>query len=148
MKDEIKEMLELFSFTDENIVFGDIVELNSKQSHLLLDYITNLEQELQEANETITWWSNRFKAVERDNERLKEIVENLTTMTVCGDRKQIKNTAQYKLDIYKSRNEKAIEYNYELQERYCHSALFDDLVASKIYEIAEKNIKLLYGDDE
>ena len=55
----------------------------------ILDYITNLQEE---------------------NERLKEIVENLTTMTVCGDRKQIKNTAQYKLDICKSKIDKAIEY--------------------------------------
>lgn len=45
MNEEIKEILELFAFTDENIMFCDIVELNSKQSHLLLDYITNLQQE-------------------------------------------------------------------------------------------------------
>ena len=31
-----------------------------------LDYITNLQEELKSANESITWWSNRFKAVERD----------------------------------------------------------------------------------
>lgn len=31
MKDEIKQILELFGSTDENIMFGDIVELNSKQ---------------------------------------------------------------------------------------------------------------------
>ena len=46
---------------------------------------------------------------------------------------------------YKSRVEKAIEYNYELQERYCHSALFDELVASKVYEISEKNLNILQG---
>ena len=51
-------------------------------------------------------------------------------------------------DNYKSRNDKAIEYNYELQERYCHSALFDDLVASKIYEIAEKQLNILQGEDK
>lgn len=45
MKEEIKEILELFAFTDEDIMFGDIVELNPKQSHLLLDYITNLQEE-------------------------------------------------------------------------------------------------------
>ena len=45
MNDEIKKILELFENTDENIMFCDIVELNSKQSHLLLDYITNLQQE-------------------------------------------------------------------------------------------------------
>ena len=108
------------------------------------DYITNLQQENKEANDSITWWTNRFKAVERDNrelqqriaglevenetlrsdfknqveytnkiaeenERLKEVVENLTTMTVCGDRKQIKNTAQFKLEQCQSRIDKAVE---------------------------------------
>ena len=38
------------------------------------------------------------KQLEQENKQLKEIVYNLTTMTVCGDRKQIKNTAQYKLE--------------------------------------------------
>ena len=46
----------------------------------------------------------------------------------------------------KKRIQKAIEYNYELQERYCHSALFDDLVASKIYEITEKQLNILQGE--
>ena len=81
MKDEIKEILEESIYNN--------YDLHTSEKKKLLDYITNLQEE---------------------NERLKEIVENLTTMTVCGDGKQIKNTAQYKLDIYKSRNEKAIEY--------------------------------------
>lgn len=51
-------------------------------------------------------------------------------------------------DKYKQRIDKAIEYCYELQERYCHSALFDDLVASKIYEISEKQLNILKGDDK
>ena len=31
-----------------------------------------LKEELKSANEEITWWSNRFNAVERDNRQLKE----------------------------------------------------------------------------
>lgn len=77
MKDEIKELLEHIEILDNT----DYI-LHSDKAKALLDYITNLQEE---------------------NERLREIVENLTTMTVCGDKKQIKNTAQYKLDIYKSR---------------------------------------------
>lgn len=46
------------------------------------------------------------------------------------------------------RIDKAIKYCYELQERYCHSALFDDLVASKIYEISEKQLNILKGEDK
>ena len=41
---------------------------------------------------------------------LLEKIENLTTMTVNGDRTQIKNTTQYKLEILQQRIDKAIEY--------------------------------------
>lgn len=34
-----------------------------------------LKEELQEANDNIIWWSNRFNAVERDNKQLKEALE-------------------------------------------------------------------------
>ena len=53
MSNEIKEILELFGSTDENVMFCDIVELNSKQSHLLLDYITNLQGQIEEMQEEI-----------------------------------------------------------------------------------------------
>lgn len=79
MSDEIKEILEGIEVV---IKHDGTLEFDAKELKVLLDYITNLQEE---------------------NERLREIVENLTTMTVCGDKKQIKNTAQYKLDIYKSR---------------------------------------------
>ena len=49
---------------------------------------------------------------------------------------------------YKSRVEKAVKYNYELQERYCHSALYDELVASKIYEITEKELNILQNGSD
>ena len=92
-----------------------VIELKYK---LLLDYITNLQEE---------------------NERLKEIVENLTTMTVCGDRKQIKSTAQYKLDIYKSRNEKAISYYYKTLKEYETKRAIMPLEAVEMFNILEGN---------
>lgn len=116
MKDEIKEKFYSLEELKRTIDCYDGYLDNEEVYYFIgalrfaYDYITNLQEELKSANESITWYSNRFKAVERDNRKLKEIVENLTTMTVNGDRKQIKNTAQYKLDIYKSRNEKAIRY--------------------------------------
>lgn len=103
------------------------------------NYITNLQEELKEYKMIFDTFSKRpyahryleekkkelgnnkiigldsemiykdYYDLKEENERLKEIVENLTTMTVCGDRKQIKNTAQYKLDIYKQRIDKANE---------------------------------------
>ena len=87
MKDKIKEILESFASTDENIMFGDIVELNSKQSHLLLDYITNLQQE---------------------NERLKELCDEYEEEH--SNEFKIWKEERHELLDYKSRCEKAIEY--------------------------------------
>ena len=33
--------------------------------------ITNLQEEIKSANESITWWSNRFNAVQEENKKLK-----------------------------------------------------------------------------
>jgi len=41
----------------------------------LFDYITQLQQENKELNEDIIWWTNRFKAVERDNKELKQRID-------------------------------------------------------------------------
>ena len=64
MNNEIKEIIELFRSTNENIMFCDIVELNSKQSHLLLDYITNLQQKYDKALEILEEYGT---PCERDN---------------------------------------------------------------------------------
>ena len=78
MKDEIKEILDRMQELvkhkyDKEIhtynLFDDIQDL--------LDYITNLQQEIKETNDSITWWTNRFKAVERDNKELKQENEKL-----------------------------------------------------------------------
>ncbi len=42
------------------------------QFNIVYKHIEILEEELKSANEEITWWSNRFKAVERDNRQLKK----------------------------------------------------------------------------
>lgn len=51
----------------------DILIANAEyESQPLKDYITNLQQENQELNDSIIWWNNRFNAVQRENERLKD----------------------------------------------------------------------------
>lgn len=87
MKDEIKEILE--ALKPHKDIKEYPLSLTLREQKILLEHITNLQEE---------------------NKKLKEIVENLMTMTVCGDRKQIKNTAQYKLEIAQDRIDKAIEY--------------------------------------
>ena len=80
MKDKIKEILE------------DIKEIYYFKP--LLDYITNIQEELKSANESISLWQNRFNAVEKENENLKI------------DNKRLQHNGK----VFKSRNEKAIEY--------------------------------------
>ena len=43
-----------------------------------LEKLKENEEELKSANESITWWSNRFKAVERDNKKLNEALEKIS----------------------------------------------------------------------
>lgn len=52
----------------------------------------------------------KVEQLEKENIRQKEIIENLTTMTVCGDKKQIKNTAQCKLEQLENIRKEAIEF--------------------------------------
>ena len=80
MKEEIKEILKIFKKCE----FG--VCITKHDSRVLLDCITNLEKELQESNESITWWTNRFKAIEKENEKLKEYVLKNSYLDLAGNR--------------------------------------------------------------
>ena len=81
MSDEIKEKIQ---YLIDNVEY---------EPQPLIDYITNLQkenknltkaielnrvrelhEELKSAKESITWWTNRFNAVEKENERLKELI--------------------------------------------------------------------------
>mgnify|MGYP003300580292 CR=1 FL=1 len=202
MKDEIKEILE-FDFQSQ----GERIEINEYERDILKDYITNLQNKLEEKNylynkldteskyaitnlqEELEGYKQererilnkldyvkKNKDLQEENERLKlnqtkkvfdTIAELIKNGETCSYRYLIYDLLGFQekdyadlmgglaitnmlvdYEEYKSRNEKAIKYNYELQERYCHSALYDYLVASKIYEISEKNIKLLNGGDD
>ena len=74
MNDELKNILDEFMNFDFNSQ-SERMEINEYERNILKDYITNLQQEIKEANDSITWWTNRFKAVERDNKELKEELE-------------------------------------------------------------------------
>jgi hypothetical protein len=60
----------------------------------------------------------KVEQLEKENIKQKEIIENLTTMTVCGDKKQIKNTAQYKLEQLENIRKEVIEY---IKDNACYS---------------------------
>ena len=59
---------------------------------------------------------DRIEDLQKENNKLKETIENVMTLTVCGDKKQIKNTAQYKLEDTQKRIDKAIEKIKELMQ--------------------------------
>ena len=103
MKDEIKEILD--KLKSDNYPFGiATIDINK-----LLDYITNLQEELKSANESISWWSNRFKAVERDNERLKEWKEDLLKENI-----ELENIRKKAIEYIKSLEEDSTDYDGEV----------------------------------
>ena len=83
------------------IVFKDVMvygEYQKLQEGFFIlcdkDYIANLQQELKEANESVEWWTNRFKAIQKENENFRKLKERY----------------QLEKEVYKSRIDKAIEY--------------------------------------
>lgn len=77
--------------------------------------------------------------LKEENKQLKEIVYNLTTMTVCGDRKQIKNTAQYKLEQLQKVLTELEEYikNHYIVGHTIQNASLDGII-NKLNELKEK----------
>ena len=82
-KEEIEELKDFtIDLTDiDELALG--LEVCSKKSNMVIqefaDTIIQLQQEnkqlkeeLVSANESITWWNNRFNAVTRDNKQLKD----------------------------------------------------------------------------
>ncbi len=87
MKDEIKEILDNLAFTNDNYMWCDKTTLDTKKSHLLLDYITNLQEE-----------NNKLKgAIETIKETNKLLIQQ-------------KAQLQDDLDMLDNRIDKAIEY--------------------------------------
>ena len=97
----LQEKLEVAQDNEESyrLEMQDITKALALDEHTLFDdvkdYATNLQQENQELNDSITWWNNRFNAVQRDYED------------------------------YKSRKEKAVEYIKKYRAMYFPSGCGD-----------------------
>jgi DNA repair exonuclease SbcCD ATPase subunit len=146
-----------------------------KNRKILLDYITNLEQEnerlkqlcdkyeeehnttFNEWKETITDKYQTLKDLQEENERLKE--NNKKKTSRCTERNhrirscqriiERRNKKISKLEDYKSRNEKAIEYIK--QNSKCGGSFIDNkFVIEYIDEIFNgmELLNILNGDDE
>ena len=62
MNDEIKEILDNVRKCCDITKDQSFVVYQRQDILKLLDYITNLQQENQELNDSVTWWNNRFNA--------------------------------------------------------------------------------------
>ena len=119
MNENIKEILDYIKvelITNSDMPKESLITIRKIDTCKLLNYITNLQEELKSANESITWWQNRFNAVEKENNRLKEENKRIFSK-VNDDELLISNAMNYtEAQEYKSRNKKAIEY---IKENNC-----------------------------
>ena len=105
--EEIKEILDkLQEISNYAVIYN--IKINSDEAKILLDYITNLQQDLDKSNNIIEKDRQFYKCrmdeyaeLKKENEDLKTIIKQYVDI-VLHDRKVI--------DDYKSRTNKAIEY--------------------------------------
>ena len=172
MNNEIKEILDILKnckdYDDEvflikqhsaTLLLNYINDLQQRNNNLKEDFkrhidrineltekSDNLQQENEIRQQDINNLTYQLAKIKEENERLKELNENASKVCMAEHKYGVDKAEEAR--DYKSRCEKVIEYNYELQERYCHSAIFDELVASKIYEITEKELNILQNGSE
>lgn len=120
MNNEIKEIInDLQRVADRKCYPEDILCGSIAQEWV--DYITNLQEENKELNDSVIWWTNRFNAVERDNRKLKadlEMYENGVYFSSQVDElekkydrmKENAETLSKGYDDLQARIDKAIEY--------------------------------------
>ena len=127
MKDEIKEILNNIKNKYEDYYVQDIVSGNDLKQ--LLDYITNLQQEIEKLNEDKRGMlvqlykanDNRDK-IKQENERLKEKLE--TRRKICLE-------AVKREQDYKSRCEKALEKinrEYYIKEHEWNDRIINEVI--------------------
>ena len=123
MNDEIKEILEELNKFPYGKFYG-LKQEQANQIKMLLDYITNLQEE---------------------NERLKELVNPKTQIFIDTEdmeerygRELYEDYLKEQVEDYKSRNEKAVEYINENWGHWC----------SNHYKYATETINILNGDED
>ena len=151
MNEEIKEILDKLKEKDKTYHCACVVPEEFYEAHLLLDYITNLQEELETYKDTETYSKSflykenkeRLKANQRlqeENERLKiEKQEEYNRFNLMA---KFRDRALERTLIYKSRIDKAINYiNEECSfdgDYYC-----DDLYCGDV----KKLVDILQGSD-
>ena len=134
MNNDIEEILDRFDRVLKNY------EIDKRIGNLSVDSIYHLFP-----NETITI-KNYITNLQEENKRLKEIVYNLTTLTVNGDRKQIKNTAQYKLEQCQQRIDKTIERLNTITDEYHEKQIMDCFYKEYAIKEIHNALSILRGE--
>ncbi len=102
-------------------------QLQDSKYKEVIEYIVQRRNEIENKEDYLSeqekinrylYLQQKVEQLEKENIKQKEIIENLTTMTVCGDKKQIKNTAQYKLEQLENIRKEVIEY---IKDNACYS---------------------------
>ncbi len=102
MKDEIKEILE--ELKEKNETYKEcsengIIENEYYKSHILLDYITNLQNGFKSTVEELCETTEKLEILQEENERLKDEKPEYI----------LRWKLEEQLEDYKSRNKKTIE---------------------------------------
>lgn len=147
MKDEIKEILdELKDDTYVPLEDGrDYKLLYKDDDKQLLDYITNLQEEINKLIAESTEWESRCYKLQEKNERLTQGVVLLTNKLIDMTREKVK---------YKSRNEKTIEYikkylqEHIIDEYPDEQSVFYDEQDKFIPNAKEQLLNILQGNNK
>ena len=142
MKDEIKEILDelndMFQLSE--------LEQQVKDIEKVIDYITNLEQEVNKLTAESTEWESKCYDLQKENERLKiEKQEEYNRFNLMA---KFRDKALERTLIYKSRVDETVEFcNYLLKNneitinnKKYYKQEADDII---IYAI----MNMLIGDD-
>lgn len=144
MKDEIKEILDML----EAMASNDDIAFLPKQASLLLDYITNLQNENMKYDQCLTELTDNYKDLQKEltnlqeeNERLKGAIETIkeTNKLLIQQKAQLQDD----LDMLDKRNEKAIEYINHITDE-----LTVDFWNDKTDGAFEDLLNILQGSDE
>lgn len=157
MTEEIKEILDYlkpkYDIVDE--LGNDYKKVKFKNCKLLLDYITNLQQENDELKESnkrlnsvindlkkpVNYYQYASKYVKDENERLKEQLQNKGIVKTCENCEWFGTCPHsYREYDYKSRCEKAIEY--------IHKMWLAKLTPDTVSKTKGDLLNILQGSDE
>lgn len=127
MKDEIKEILDKLRSDDYYEKEYQKSAYYERDLKKLEDYITNLQEKVENQRQELVSLNDRLKEVKKSNGFLKQENERLKENAIHNDK--VVDKAKWNEMIYKSRIEKAIEYinnNSYFKDNVVKTMIFKD----------------------